>query len=71
MYIRRVYGILDREISKYTLVYGVCVRFRSTLVMTCEEYTFCVLISYGLRGCNFPSLSSGHKATNRLKKKAS
>jgi hypothetical protein len=33
VYIRCVYGILGREITKYTVIYSVYIRFWPTLVM--------------------------------------
>ena len=33
VYIRRVYGFYGREITKYTVIYGVCIRFWPTLHM--------------------------------------
>jgi hypothetical protein len=33
IYIRCIYGILGREITKYTVIYGVCIRFWPTLLI--------------------------------------
>jgi len=33
IYIRCVYGIFGREITRYTDIYGVCIRFWPTLYM--------------------------------------
>jgi len=39
IYIRCIYGIFGRKITKYTVVYGVYIQFWPTLVM-CIVHTF-------------------------------
>ena len=38
IYVRCIYGIFGREITKYTVIYGVCIRFWPNLNMGIEEY---------------------------------
>jgi len=47
IHIRCVYGIFGREIIKYTVIYGVYIRFGPTLAMSCNVM-WCYVVLCGV-----------------------
>ena len=47
IYIRCIYGVFGREINKYTIVYGVYIRFWPTLI-TCKGKHMCATTLFGI-----------------------
>jgi hypothetical protein len=45
IYIRCIYGIFGREMTKYTVIYGVYIRFWPTLCMFKQQQPSCLMLA--------------------------